>query len=122
MSLLTYKGYTAEVEYDPHEGILYGHVLDLRDTITFQSESAAEIADEFHTSVDEYLSFCAEQGIEPAKPYSGTLYIRTSPDVHREAAIAAAQEGKSLNAWLAEVVAQAAHHAVQPSGETTTDG
>ncbi len=70
MSLLTYKGYTADVEYDAQEGILYGHVLDLRDTITFQSESAAEIAGEFHTSVDEYLSFCTEQGIEPSKPYS----------------------------------------------------
>lgn len=70
MSLLTYKGYTADMEYNAQEGILYGHVLDLRDTITFQSESAAEIAGKFHTSVDEYLSFCTEQGIEPAKPYS----------------------------------------------------
>ncbi|MCA1667704.1 MAG: type II toxin-antitoxin system HicB family antitoxin, partial [Thermomicrobia bacterium] len=68
MSVLTYKGYTADVEYDAQEGILYGHVLDLRDTITFQSENAAEIVDEFHLSVDEYLSFCAEQGTEPAKP------------------------------------------------------
>ena len=121
MSVLTYKGYTAEVEYDAQEGILYGHVLDLRDTITFQSESATAIVDEFHTSVDEYLSFCTEQGIEPAKPYSGTLYIRTSPDVHREAAIAAAQEGKSLNTWLAEIVAQAAHHTVQTAEGASTD-
>lgn len=95
MRLLSYKGYTAEVVYDAQEGILYGHVLDLRDTITFQSESAAEIVDEFHTSVDEYLALSAEQEIEPAKPYSGTLYIRTDPDVHREATIAAAQEGKA---------------------------
>jgi predicted HicB family RNase H-like nuclease len=122
MSLLTYEGYTAEVEYDAQEGILYGRLLDLRDTITFQSESAAEIVDEFHSSVVEYLAFCAEQNIEPAKPYSGTVYIRTSPDVHREAAIAAAQEGKSLNAWLAEIVAQAAHHAVQASESTNMDG
>jgi len=121
MRLLTYKGYTAEVEYDAQEGILYGRVLDLRDTITFQSESATEITNEFHTSVDEYLSFCAEQKIEPAKPYSGKLFIRTSSNVHREAAIAAAQEGKSLNAWLAEVVAQAAHHAVQTSEGTSMD-
>ncbi len=68
MSLLTYKEYTAEVEYDAQEGILYGHVLNLRDTITFQSESVAEIVGEFHTSVDVYLSFCAEQKIEPTKP------------------------------------------------------
>lgn len=117
MSLLTYKGYTAEVEYDAHEGILYGRVLDLRDTITFQGDRATEIANEFHASVDEYLLFCVEQGIEPAKPYSGTLYIRTSPAVHREAAIAAAQDGKSLNAWLAEVVAQAAHRTAQTSAD-----
>ncbi|MCA1694867.1 MAG: type II toxin-antitoxin system HicB family antitoxin [Actinobacteria bacterium] len=34
--------------------------------------------------------------MDPVKPYSGTLYIRTSPDVHREAAITAAQQGKGL--------------------------
>ena len=108
MNTLTYKRYTAEVMFDPKEHLLYGRVLDLRDTITFQSDNASDIEREFHTSVDEYLTFCAEQGIEPAKPYSGTLYVRTTPEVHRAAVLAASRERKSLNAWLAEVVERAA--------------
>jgi predicted HicB family RNase H-like nuclease len=108
MKLLTYKGYAGEVEYDPDERILYGRVLDLRDIITFQSESAAEIEEEFQTSVDVYLAFCEEQGIEPAKPFSGKLILRIPPETHRAAVVAAASEHKSLNAWLAAVVERAA--------------
>ncbi len=107
MNQLTYKGYTAEVEYDANEGILYGRVLDLRDVITFQSESATDIVREFRTSVDEYLAFCAEQGIEPAKPYSGRLPFRTTPENHRKIALAAARAGKSINAWMEEKLMQA---------------
>lgn len=105
MNHLTYKGYTAEVEFDADEGILYGRVLDLRDIITFQSESTADIVQEFHTSVDEYLDFCKEQGIEPAKPYSGKLLFRTTPENHRKIALAAAQAGQSINTWMEETLA-----------------
>lgn len=105
---LAYKGYAAHVEYDPEGRILYGRVLDLRDIITFQSESVAEIEGEFHTSVDEYLAFCNEQGIEPAKPFSGKLILRIPPETHRAAMRAAVREHKSLNAWLTDVVAAAA--------------
>lgn len=108
MSVLTYRGYTATVEYDAEGQVLYGRVIDLRDVITFQSDTAADVEREFHKSVDEYLAFCAEQGIEPAKPFSGTLYVRTTPEVHRAAVVAAARARKSLNAWLADVVATAA--------------
>jgi len=108
MSLLTYKGYSAKVEYDAEERILYGRVLDLRDVITFQSESATDLEQEFRVSVDEYLAFCAEQGIEPAKPFSGKLVLRIPPDVHHDAMIAATRKQKSLNAWLADVVERAA--------------
>ncbi len=108
MNTLTYKGYIATVEYDTEERILYGHVIDLRDVITFQSDNAAEVEQEFHTSVDEYLAFCEEQGVEPAKPFSGKLIIRMPPAVHRDAVIAASREHKSLNRWLADVVAMAA--------------
>lgn len=108
MNHLTYKGYTAAVEFDANEGILYGHVLDLRDVITFQSESAAELVEEFHTSVDEYLAFCAEQGIEPAKPYSGKLPFRTTPENHRRIAMAAARAGMSINAWMESTLAERA--------------
>ncbi len=105
---MNYKGYTGEVEYDREAKILYGHVIDFDDVITFESEHAGEIEEEFHRSVDVYLDWCAERGKEPEKPFSGTLYVRTTPEVHRAAVVAAAREHKSLNAWLGDVVAAAA--------------
>ena len=58
----------------------------------------------FRDSVDEYLDFCAERGRTPDKPYSGKVPLRLSPDLHRAASEAARLEGKSLNAWLSEIV------------------
>jgi len=104
---MTYKGYTGEVEYDAEAKVLYGHVIDFDDVITFESEDAREIEKEFHRSVDVYLDWCAERGKEPKKPYSGTLYVRTTPDVHRAAVIAAARKHESLNTWLTGVIAMA---------------
>ncbi len=105
---LSYKGYTGEVEYDAEAKILYGHVIDCDDVITFESARADEIEEEFHRSVDVYLDWCTERGKEPKKPYSGKLVLRMSPEVHRAAVIAAAHTHKSLNVWLAEAVERAA--------------
>ena len=49
-----------------------------------------------------YLAFCNERGEKPEKPFSGKFLVRVSPDVHRAASVAAARDGKSLNAWVAE--------------------
>jgi predicted HicB family RNase H-like nuclease len=115
---MRYKDYTGEVEYDAVAKILYGHVIDFDDVITFESERADEIEDEFHRSVDTYLDWCAERGKEPKKPYSGKLVLRIPPAVHQDAAIAAARNHKSLNTWLAEVVERAAR---EESTATVTD-
>jgi predicted HicB family RNase H-like nuclease len=98
VNTFTYWGYTGEVEYDAEAKILYGHVIDLDDVITFESEDAREIEEEFHRSVDDHLDWCAGRGKEPERPFSGKLVLRMPPDVHRAAVVAAARERKSLNA------------------------
>ena len=85
--------------------ILYGEVVNTRDVITFQGTSVKEIKKAFKESVDEYLAFCAERGEEAEKPFSGTLVIRISPDLHRELHLAAKHEGKSLNAIIEQRLA-----------------
>lgn len=50
-----------------------------------------------------------ENGVEPLKNYSGKLMVRLPAELHERAAVAAASSGKSLNAWFADAVAQAAH-------------
>ena len=100
--VLKYKGYTGHVEFDDECGIFHGEVLDLRDVITFQGKTVAEIEKAFRASVDDYLAFCEERNEKADKPFSGRLMVRLPPRLHRKAFITARQEGKSLNQWIAE--------------------
>ncbi|MDE2876894.1 MAG: toxin-antitoxin system HicB family antitoxin [Gemmatimonadota bacterium] len=45
-----------------------------------------------------------EDGVEPARRYSGRFNVRISPELHASAAAAAAAEGKSLNQWVASAL------------------
>ncbi len=106
MNALTYRGYTGVVDYDAESGTLHGEVIDLRDGITFQSASAADIEQEFHRSVDEYLKVCQERGRTPDKPFSGKLALRLPAELHRQASVLARQMGKSLNQWIVEAITE----------------
>jgi len=108
MTTMTYKNYTAEVEIDPDAKVLAGRVLYLRDVIVFEGETVEDAERQFQVSVDDYLAWCAERGKEPEKPFSGKLPFRATPEHHRKIALAAAQTGKSINAWMDDVVTQAA--------------
>jgi len=108
MNLLHYKGYTGEVEFDAEANVLFGRVLGTRDVVTFEGDTVAEVEQAFRDSIDEYLTFCAEQGRTPEKPFSGNLPLRTTPDRHRQIALAAAVAGRSINSWLETVATEAA--------------
>ncbi|UYO41490.1 type II toxin-antitoxin system HicB family antitoxin [Rhodopseudomonas palustris] len=60
MTAMTYKGYTATVEYDPDAGIFHGEVADTRDVITFQGKSVAEAKQVLAESIEDYLAFREE--------------------------------------------------------------
>jgi predicted HicB family RNase H-like nuclease len=109
--MLTYKGYSGHAEYDDEAGLFHGEVLGIRDVVTFQGTSVAELRDAFRESVEDYLDMCASRGVEPNKPFSGKFMIRLDPNTHRRAAIAAKSAGKSLNAWAAMTLEQAANQA-----------
>jgi predicted HicB family RNase H-like nuclease len=102
---MKYKGYTGVVEFDEESGSLYGRVIGLRDVITFQGESVAEVTQAFHDSVDDYLEFCAERGRTPDKPYSGQFVLRIDPGLHRALSHAAEEKGQSLTSLVEETLA-----------------
>ena len=110
--MMAYKGYTASIEVDADAGILFGRVLDIKDVITFKAKTVDEAREEFYKSVDDYLAFCQELGEEPDKPFSGKLPFRTTPEQHRKIFIAAKKAGKSINAWMDEILTRAADKAI----------
>ncbi len=106
--MLTYKGYRASVIYDDEADVLHGEVLGPRSVITFQATSIEQLKREFEFSVEDYLAFCAERGLEPDKPSSGKISLRVTPQLHSAAISAASLEGLSLNAWISKTIEKAA--------------
>ncbi len=58
-----YKGYTAQAEFTGD--ILHGEISGIRDVVTFEAESIAELQKAFEDSVDDYLDFRASRSEEP---------------------------------------------------------
>ena len=77
---MKYKNYTAKATFDEKAKVFHGEVIDLQDTITFQSNRADRLEAEFRKSVDEYLTFCQQMGRAPEKPFSGRFVLRIPPD------------------------------------------
>ncbi len=108
-----YKGYVGSIAFDDEDMVFHGRVLGLRDVVTFEAGSAEELVSAFHESVDDYLAFCEERGIDPQKPYSGKLALRTTPEIHALLSQAASSDGKSVNQWISDTLAEVARKRVQ---------
>ncbi|SMO99105.1 Predicted nuclease of the RNAse H fold, HicB family [Thalassovita litoralis] len=104
---MSYKGYSARVEYDDEDGIFVGRIAGIRDVVGFHADSVSELKEAFHEAVEDYLETCASIGKEPQKAFSGQMMFRVSPDLHRKAAVAAELAGKSLNQWAEDVLSRA---------------
>ena len=88
---------------EPH----VSEIINLKDVIIFQGKSVSELRKAFRDSVKDYLAFCKERDEQPEKPFSGKFVLRVPADLHRGMAIAAASEGKGLNAWAKETLEKA---------------
>lgn len=99
---MKHKGYTGTVVFDEDAEIFHGEVEGLRDVVTFQGATVAEIKRAFRGSIDDYLAFCAKRGEEPDKPASGKFVLRVPPSTHRLLIAGAKRQKKSLNAYILE--------------------
>lgn len=117
MNTMRHKGYTAALEYDESADSFHGTVLDVRDVIDFYGSNPDELREEFKNSIDDYLAWCAEEGVEPEKPFQGKLTVRPPAGAHRRWVIAAASKGMSLNSWLVSVADREAGKIVGDSTE-----
>lgn len=115
--MLSYKGYTGVVEdTDFENGIIFGSIVDINDSLTFQGHTLEEVRKDFEDAVDDYLDLCQEIGKDPDKPFSGKLAYRTTPERHRMIMIAAKKAGKSINAWMDDVLARETESFISQSG------
>jgi predicted HicB family RNase H-like nuclease len=105
---MTYKGYTARIEFDQRDNIFIGKIIGIADNITFHGETVKELREDFQAAMDHYIADCAATGRKPLKTASGKMMLRISPEIHAKALAKAKTSGKSLNQWAEEVLGKAA--------------
>ena len=94
MDYLEYKGYKGSVEYSKADNCLCGKVLGMsKDLILYEGNT-----------IDELLAGCLADGVEPRKPYSGTLNIRISPEIHSRIAALAQEAGTTINGYIKQAL------------------
>ncbi|MCL2043627.1 MAG: type II toxin-antitoxin system HicB family antitoxin [Treponema sp.] len=109
-NIITYKGYTAIIEFSTDDECLVGHIAGINDVIGFHADSVEEIRKVFHETIDDYLVACAKIGRQPNKPYSGKVTLRLSPELHAQLAVQAEANGSSLNNWLVSALSHSVVH------------
>ena len=69
--MMEYKGYRAEVEYDDSARILHGRVANTGSypIATFEATDVRVLRRQFENSIDEYLEWCDEDGVDPVRPF-----------------------------------------------------
>ncbi len=107
MNLMTYKDYSARIEYSDEDGCFIGHLAGIRDIVGFHGESVAELRAAFEEAVDDYLATCEKLNRSPQHPYSGKVMLNIDPSIHAKVAMLAEAQGKSINAWAQEALQRA---------------
>ncbi len=103
-SLMEYKGYHGKVEYSAEEKLFHGRVIDIDDTIAFAGASVEELEKTFKSAIDGYVEWCEQIGKQPAREYKGSFNVRVSSELHREASLAAAATGITLNQYVSDAI------------------
>lgn len=100
--MMEYKGYHASVDFDATDEIFIGEVFGINDSLNFHGKSVEELKEMFIQCIDNYLALCKETGKEPEREFKGSFNVRVSPELHRNLALNAANEKKTLNQYVAE--------------------
>lgn len=105
MDYLEYKGYKGSVEYSKADNRLFGKVLGMsKDLILYEGNTIDELIADFESGIESYLAGCLADGVEPRKPYSGTLNIRISPEIHSQIAALAQELGTTINGYIKQAL------------------
>ena len=106
---MEYKGYLGSVEFSEEDALFYGKILGIRALVSYEGSTARELIADFHSAVDDYLDLCVQSGTEPEKAYKGNFNVRISPELHKQAVVAAMARNVSLNSFVEASIAKAVH-------------
>ena len=108
MNVLVINGVKAVIAFDPDINMFRGEFVGLNDGgADFYATDIEGLRREGEISMRVFLEMCAEDGVSPYKKASGRFNLRLPQELHEKAITMAKASGKSVNAWIADVISQA---------------
>ena len=107
MNVLVINGVKAVIAYDPDINMFRGEFVGLNGGADFYATDIEGLRREGEISLRVFLDMCAEDGVSPYKRASGRFNLRLPQEIHEKAITLAKASGKSVNAWIADVIRQA---------------
>jgi predicted HicB family RNase H-like nuclease len=104
MNVMEINGVKAVIAFDPEINMFRGEFVGLNGGADFYSIDIDGLRREGETSLKVFLDMCAEEGVSPCRKTSGRLNLRLSQELYDKAATMAKASGKSLNAWIVDVI------------------
>jgi predicted HicB family RNase H-like nuclease len=104
MNVMEINGVKAVIAFDPEINMFRGEFVGLNGGADFYSTDIDGLRLEGETSLKVFLDMCAEEVVSPYRKTSGRLNLRLSQELYDKAATLANASGKSLNAWIADVI------------------
>lgn len=106
-----HMGFDGSVEVDMARHVCRGKLLFIDDLVTYEAATPAELRTAFEEAVVDYIETCQELGREPSKPFKGVFQVRITPELHKEANLAALRDGCSLNEFVHKAIRHRVHGA-----------
>ncbi len=85
---LSYKGFSARIEFSADDNVFFGRVIGIDDIVTFHAETVGELNSEMKETVDFYLEVCKKKGKPVKKTFNGKVLFRFPSELHASIAIA----------------------------------
>jgi predicted HicB family RNase H-like nuclease len=107
---LEYKDYCGTVEYSAEDDCLFGQIVGIADSISYEGQDLKSLKQDFENAVDDYLALCKQLNKEPQKAYKGSFNVRVSPELHRTLDLIAQTNHQTLNAIVTEALKYYTQH------------
>jgi len=101
---MEYKGYIGSVGYSEEDEVFHGKLEGLRDLVTYEGTDVRSLKKAFREAVDDYLATCERLSKKPDTPFKGSFNVRVGAELHKRAAVYAAEHRRKLNAVVSEAL------------------
>lgn len=106
MNVMEINGVKAVIAFDPDIDMFRGEFVGLNGGSDFYATDIEGLRREGEISLKVFFEMCAEEGVSPYKKASGRFNLRLPQELHDKAVTLAKASGKSVNAWIADVINQ----------------